>query len=79
MHVLVININGYKQVGTHYFIGMQSKAVGSVKTQTILPTSMLNSHDGFLYSVSRSAYTEQKSEQRFRYKVGWIISFYLVF
>ncbi|VDI39379.1 Hypothetical predicted protein [Mytilus galloprovincialis] len=57
---------------SNFLSGMQSKAVGSVKTQTILPTSMLNSHDGFLYSVSRSAYTEQKSEQRFRYKVNGI-------
>ncbi|XP_063416845.1 uncharacterized protein LOC134699089 isoform X1 [Mytilus trossulus] len=55
-----------------FLSGMQSKAVGSVKTQTILPTSMLNSHDGFLYSVSRSAYTELKSEQRFKYKVNGI-------
>ena len=53
--------------------GMRSKAEGDIQTHTILPASMLKSHDGFLYIVTRTACTEEDSRQGFTYMVSRLL------
>lgn len=53
--------------------GMRSKAEGDIQTHTILPASMLKSHDGFLYTVTRTACTEEDSGRGFTYMVSRLL------
>jgi hypothetical protein len=48
---------------------MRCKAAGGIKQQAILPASMLKSHDGFLYTVTRSTFADEEHDQRFTYTV----------